>query len=73
MGWNLEGLAVQGAYMGDIPVAGTVIKSRVKYGGGIQHMVLLDHAFDAGYGIQREAGDTVFLDHANVTRVMEAV
>ena len=72
MNWNLEGLAVEGVYLSDIPVAGKVIKSRVKYGGSVQHTVQLDHAFDAGRGIKRELGECVLLDHSAVTRVMEA-
>lgn len=71
--WNLEGLAVAGVYLSDIPVRGKVIRSRVKYGGGIQHTVQLDHSFDAGRGIKRESGEYVLIDHSTVTRVMEAV
>ena len=71
--WNLEGLAVEGVYLSDIAVAGKVIKSRVKYGGGVQHTVQLNHAFDAGRGIKREVGETVFVEHKDISRVMEAV
>lgn len=72
MNWNLEGLAVEGIYLSDIAVAGKVLKSRVKYGGRVQHLVELNHSFDAGRGIAREAGETVFVEHKDVTRVMGA-
>lgn len=63
--WNLEGLHVAGMYMGDFPVKGNVETSRVKYGGGIQHTVVLDVPVDV-YGAVRER---VLLDHKHVTRV----
>lgn len=72
MNWNLEGLAVEGIYLSDIAVAGKVLKSRVKYGGSVQHLVELNHAFDAGRGIARKSGETVFVEHKDITRVMEA-
>lgn len=73
MNWNLQGLNVEGFYLGDIAVAGKVLNSRVKYGGSVQHLVELNHSFDAGRGIARAAGETVFVEHKDVTRVMEAV
>ena len=33
--WNLEGLRVEGLYMGEFPVEGRVELSRVRYGGGL--------------------------------------
>jgi len=73
MNWNLQGLAVEGFYLKDIPVKGNVTNSRVKYGGDVQHTVELVHAFDAGRGIKRDAGEVVLVDHKDITRVMEAV
>jgi len=70
--WDLEGLAVEGFYLDDIPVEGNVVKSRVKYGGGVQHTVQLTKAFSFWYGkISREVGETVLVDHQCITRVKE--
>lgn len=71
MGWNLEGLAVEAIYLGDIPVAGNVTLSRVKYGGGVSHHIELFNSIKDG-PISRPAGDVVIVDHESVTRVMEA-
>lgn len=40
--WNREGQNVAGVYLGAYTVTGTVTESRVKYGGKVQHTVLLD-------------------------------
>lgn len=42
MTWNLEGKRVRAAYLIDMPVVGTVLESRVMYGGRIQHRIQLD-------------------------------
>jgi hypothetical protein len=66
MNWNLEGLHVTGLYMDEFPVAGLVTLSRVKYGGDVQHTVVLDEPINI-YGIH--VRERVLLDHKNVTRV----
>lgn len=66
--WNLEGLHVTGLYMGVFPVSGHVELSRVKYGGGIQHTVVLDQSVQI-YGQVR---DRLLLDHENVSNVRSA-
>ena len=66
--WNLEGLHVTGNYMGDYPVSGRVVLSRVKYGGSVQHTVVLDQPLHL-YETVRER---VLLDHENVVRVRSA-
>ena len=66
--WNLEGLHVTGMYMGEFPVSGRVELSRVKYGGGIQHTVVLDEAIQVYSAVR----DRVLLNHENVTRVRSA-
>jgi hypothetical protein len=63
--WNLEGLRVWGMYQDEFPVSGKVELSRVKYGGGVQHTVVLDESVNV-YGAVR---DRVLLDHKNVVRV----
>jgi len=42
MSWNKEGQQVSGVYLGAYTVTGMVQSSRVKYGGQVQHRVLLD-------------------------------
>lgn len=66
--WNLEGLSVTGKYMGEYPVSGRVVLSRVKYGGGIQHTIVLDSPL---YLYERMR-DRVLLDHENVESVRSA-
>ena len=66
--WNLEGSHVTGLYIGMFPISGRVELSRVKYGGGVQHTVVLDEAIEV-YSVVR---DRVLLDHENVVRVRSA-
>ena len=68
MSWNLEGLKVTGMYMGEFPVSGRVELSRVKYGGGVQHTVVLDEPIQVYNAVR----DRVLLDHENVVRVRSA-
>ena len=65
MSWNLEGLTVNGMYMDTFPVRGKVELSRVKYGGGVQHTVVLDKPITV-FGAVRER---VLLDHEDVATV----
>lgn len=53
MDWNLEGKQINGLYMGLFPYAGKVVESRVKYGGAVQHTVVVDEPFKV-YGEVRE-------------------
>lgn len=41
MSWNKEGQLITAMYQGQ-RVQGTVESSRVKYGGAVQHLVMLD-------------------------------
>ena len=66
--WNLEGLRVTGFYMGSFPISGRVELSRVKYGGGVQHTVVLDQSVQI-YGQVR---DRLLLDHENISSVRSA-
>jgi hypothetical protein len=68
MSWNLEGLRVWGMYMDEFPVSGKVVLSRVKYGGGVQHTLVLDNPIRV-YSVFRDSGDRVLLDHKDVVRV----
>jgi len=69
MNWNLEGLCVNGMYMGDIPVHGRVRLSRVKYGGEVAHHVdLLTPMM-----INRTMRESLILDHKEVTQVFSSL
>ena len=65
MSWDLTGLYVEGMYMGAIAVQGKVESSRVKYGGEVQHTIVLDNIIDV-YGSMR---DRVLVEHKYITRV----
>ena len=53
MNWNLEGKRINGLYMGLFPYTGLVEESRVKYGGAVQHTVIVDEPFKV-YGVVRD-------------------
>ena len=53
MQWNLEGKRINGVYLGLFPYSGSVVESRVKYGGSVQHTVVVDEPFKV-YGEVRE-------------------
>ena len=67
MNWNLEGQRVNGLYMGLFPYSGLVESSRVKYGGQVQHTVLVDEPFKI-YGAVRER---ILVDVAEINRVLD--
>jgi hypothetical protein len=66
--WNLEGLRIEGEYLGDTKVIGRVESSRVKYGGGVQHTVVLDQPIKFRW--RNELASRLLIDHEHVTRVM---
>jgi len=65
--WDLEGLHVTGVYMGDFACSGRVESSRVKYGGGIQHTVVLDQPLQ----VFSATRDRVLLDHQHVVKIQQ--
>ncbi len=67
--WDLQGMHIEGNYMGDIPVRGRVESSRVKYGGGVQHTVVLY----SPVSVYNATRDRVLLEHEYVTRVRSNV
>lgn len=67
MQWNLEGLVIEGRYLGEFPVTGRVELSRFSYGGRIRHHVKLNTPVEV-YGAIR---DFVIMDHFNITRVRD--
>jgi hypothetical protein len=62
MSWILEGQRVRGMYHGDFPVEGTVIESRVTYGGAVKHTVALSPPVMI-YGAER---DTLLFYHEDI-------
>jgi len=62
--WHIEGARVEGRYMGDYPFTGTVVESRVCYGGEVKHTVELDEPIFV-FGAKREL-IMVFNDQINM-------
>jgi hypothetical protein len=67
MDWNLEGNRVNGLYMGLFPYSGLVLNSRVKFGGEVQHTILVDEPFKV-YGEVREM---ILVSIAEINRILE--
>lgn len=62
MGWNREGQRVSGMYLRTYPVSGLVTESRVKYGGTVQHTVMLDDPIEV-FG---RSADVLLLDEGDL-------
>lgn len=62
MSWNREGQRVVGRYIGTFLVSGKVTESRVKYGGTVQHTVVLDQPIEV-YG---RSAAVLLLDDAEI-------
>jgi len=65
MDWNLEGRIVRGKYAGLVQVRGTVLESRVAYGGRVKHHVELIEPVEV-YGAKRYS---VLVNHEEVENV----
>lgn len=65
--WDLEGKKITGRYLAvnALPVSGTVLESRVAYGGTIKHTVQLDEVTYL-FGTDRTK---VILDHSHIDTV----
>ena len=66
--WSLEGKRINGLYMGLFPYSGLVEESRVKYGGSVQHTVIVDEPFKV-FGAVRER---ILVSITEVNRVLDA-
>ena len=64
--WILDGARVRGLYLEQFEVEGTVIDSRITYGGGVKYTIALDTPMDV-YGALRE---TVNIYDPEVLEVM---
>lgn len=58
MSWNLEQKTVTGRYLGQFPIVGTVVESRVKYGGTVCNTIVLETPIEV-FGSNR---DRVLMD-----------
>jgi hypothetical protein len=67
MKWDLTGERINGLYMGLFPYTGTVESSRVKYGGDVQHTVIVDEPFKV-YGAVRER---ILVSITEVNRILD--
>lgn len=67
MSWNREGQQVMGKYLDTHTVTGTVVGSRVKYGGRVQHTVSLDVPLNV-FG---RIADHLLLDEEDLTMTGE--
>lgn len=65
MSWNLEGQRVEGKYLDQFEFTGTVIDSRVKYGGKVSNTILLDSPL-AVFGAVRM---TILMDSDQISQV----
>lgn len=59
--WYLDGYKVRAMYLQDFEVVGTVVQSRVKYGGAVSHWVELDEPMHIPYS------DEPYRTHASIT------
>jgi hypothetical protein len=70
--WNLEGKRVSANYLGDVPVKGVVVESRVGFAGQISHMIDVEEAFEIPVvAISREVGGSVIVGQECITDVLE--
>jgi hypothetical protein len=67
MSWYLDGLSIVGVYMGQ-EVSGVVESSRVKYGGKVQHTVVLNKPVQFRW--RNEPTSRVLLDEDEVILVL---
>ena len=68
MNWDaLEGRRVNGLYMGLFPYSGRVESSRVKYGGQVQHTIVVDEPFKV-YGAVR---DRILVSVTEINRILD--
>ena len=65
--WHIEGARVEGRYMGDYPFTGTVVESRVCYGGEVKHTVQVDEPLIV-FGATRER---IMVFHDQINMILE--
>lgn len=65
MSYDRQGQVVTGMYLGEYCIVGTVINSRVKYGGHVQHQVRLVRPLD----LHNSLRETLLLDEKELVHV----
>lgn len=69
MNWSLEGMHVEATYLTDFPVSGTVVESRVRYGGTVSHTIVLDKPLQMRW--RSEPATRLIIEHESITRVRD--
>ena len=59
--WHLEGKVVKIAYLGEYEAIGTVVDSRVCYGGTVKHYVRLDSPVKVSFDSEDPYRDAVYI------------
>jgi hypothetical protein len=67
MNWDLTGKRILGIYMGLFPYSGRVESSRVKYGGAVQHTVVLD----ASIRVYQQERTRILVETKEVSRIVD--
>ena len=69
--WVRDGQCIRGLYLSTYPVTGTVLESRVRYGGRIQHTIVLSKELKLPFGSDvRPAGSAVGINEEDVIEVV---
>lgn len=63
--WERDGEFIRFMYLGDYPAQGTVVSSRVKYGGKVQHTVSLANDLELLF-TYKQKGTTVLVDEEEI-------
>lgn len=69
-GWIREGQHIQAAYLAEYIVTGTVLESRVKYGGKVQHTLRLDQPLSLRW--RSEPTDRLLIDEEHIQEVLSS-
>lgn len=68
--WIREGQHVQATYLFDKVVTGTILESRVKYGGKIQHTLKLDQPLELRW--RSEPADRLLIEEEQIQEVLSS-
>ena len=65
--WNYEGKWIKVTYLNEFTVSGFVESSRVSYGGGVLHTIVLDKPLNMRW--RNEAATRLIVKHENILQV----
>lgn len=68
--WIREGQVVKAKYLDSYLVQGEIISSRVKYGGKVQHTLVLDHELST-HGVTRKSNEIILIDESEIIEVLK--